>query len=240
MLTTAARPGALSLFSVSSVRLTELSPAPVDKDPDQEPRDKGARGVYREGGEPGDLRDERPFGGRTPIHPRQGHDGEQDERPDLGDDHNVLDAGRDLGADNAQGRHRDDDDDGEQRNRQLRAGEAVETQEHVGVAGRHVGQGPHDQDTRDADGPAPDPSQIRSHRPRHPRERRAAVLVGAVHVVERGCDEEHRDERGQQDSRRLHADGHDDQPDDRRQRVGRCRRGYTDDQGIPEADGILF
>ena len=234
MLATAARPGAVSLLLGLLGQVHRALPAPVDKDPDQEPPDKGAGTIDSKGREPRELRNERPFGGRAAENPRQGYDGEEQERADLGDDQDVLEVGRELGAYDAHGRHRDDDDHGEQRDRHLRAGEAVETEEQVGVACSHVGQRPHDQDAGNADGPAPDPTGPRSHGPRHPRERRAAVLVGAVHVVESGGHEEHRYERSQQNRRRLHTDGDHHQPDDGRQRVGRRRRGYADDQGVPE------
>ena len=49
--------------------------------------------------------------------------------------------------------------DGERGDRQLGAGEAVQAEKQVGVAGGHVGQGAHDQDAGHADGPAPDPTR---------------------------------------------------------------------------------
>ena len=143
-------------------------PAPVDEHPDQETTYQGAGAIDREGREPGKLRDERAFRGRASVHPHQGHDGEQQERPDLGDDHDVLDAGGDLGAYNAEGRHSDDEDDGEQGDRHLRAGEAVEAEEQVSVAGGHVGQRANDQDAGHADRPAPDPTRPTDPSPASP------------------------------------------------------------------------
>ena len=69
-------------------------PAPVDKDPDQEPADKGAGVIDSEGREPRDFRNERLLGSRAPVNFRQCHEGEEQESPDLGDDQDVLEVGR--------------------------------------------------------------------------------------------------------------------------------------------------
>ena len=80
----------------------------------------------------------------------------------------------------------------------------------------------------------------RPHRPRDPRERRAAVRVRAVHVVVRRGDQQHRDERHEQDRGRLQADARhrDDEPERRRQRVARRRRGDADDEVGHEAERV--
>ena len=69
-----------------------------------------------------------------------------------------------------------------------------------------------------------------------PGERRAAVRVGLVEVVERRRDEEHRDERDENDRRRVDADARDerDAAEHGRQAVARSRRGDADDHAREE------
>ena len=77
----------------------------------------------------------------------------------------------------------------------------------------------------------------RPHRPGDPRERRPAVGVDPVEVVERRRDEQHRHEGRQQHAGGVHADQRDERPDDGGQRVRRRRRRQPDHQELEEPDG---
>ena len=65
------------------------------------------------------------------------------------------------------------------------------------------------------------------------------VLVGAVHVEERGRDQEHRDERREQRTRRLEADDDRDRADDGGERVGGRSRGEPDGERLAEPDRVV-
>ena len=75
-----------------------------------------------------------------------------------------------------------------------------------------------------------------------PRERRAAVRVGAVHVVVGRGDQQHRHERQQQDRRRLQPDARDrdDEAERRGERVARRGRRDADHAARHEAQRILL
>ena len=137
-------------------------------------------------------------------------------------------------------RHDGDDGHGEGHHGGLGVGRAVRADQHVEVPGGHVGERADDEDAGGADRPAAHPAGPRPERAGDPRERGAAVLVGAVHVEERRGDEEHRHEGRQQHGRRLHAGDHHDDPDHRRERVGRRRRREPDHQGVDEPDRVLL
>ena len=163
---------------------------------------------------------------------------EEKQRSDLEHDEHVLDRSRELGADDADRRHQDDVRDCEHHHRGLRRRRGLPADELVRVARTHVCERADDEDPGRDHRPATEPAEPRPERARHPRERRAGVLVGAVHVEEGACDQEHRDERGEHGSRRLETDDHGDRADHRCQRIGgRCRR-QTDRQGLAEADRV--
>ena len=183
---------------------------------------------------------DRPLGRVAEPHLVERDGGEQQQRADLGADEDVLEPGREVRAEHADERHDGDDGHGEGHHGGLRVGRAVRPDQHVEVAGGHVGERADDEDAGGADRPAAHPAGPRPERARDPRERRAAVLVGAVHVEERRGDEEHRHEGRQQHGRRLHAGDHHDDPDHRRERVGRRRRREPDHQGVDEPDRVLL
>ncbi len=111
-----------------------------------------------------------------------------------------------------------------------------------GVVARHRGQAGHHEHVGDDDRPAALPAEPRAHRARHPGERRAAVRVGPVHVVVGGGDAGHREERHQHHRGRVHAQTRDrgDEPERRRQAVGRRGRGHSDHDVRDERDRVLL
>ena len=118
---------------------------------------------------------------------------------------------------------------------------AAESQpdEDVEVARSDVCERPDHENAGGADCPAADPADPRPERPRHPREDRARVLVGTVQVVERGRDEEHRDERREHRGRRLDADDHGQRPDHGGERVRGGGRREPDRERLREADCLV-
>ena len=117
---------------------------------------------------------------------------------------------------------------------------AVPADEQEAVEPGDLRQVRHHDDVGDDDRPAADPAGPRAHRPRHPRERRAAVRVGAVHVVVRRRDEQHREEGEDQHRRRLQADGRHHEREHRGERVARRGRGDADHHARDEAERVLL
>ena len=76
-------------------------------------------------------------------------------------------------------------------------GQAVQSDRQQPEPHGHIGQRADDQHAGHGDRPAADPAEPRTHRPGDPGERRPAVLVDPVQVVERRGDQQHRDEGGQ-------------------------------------------
>ena len=215
-------------------------PAPVDEDAEQQGAGQRPAAGDLERVEPGERgidRRGRPLAGEDLV---ESDPGEEQQRPDLEDHQPLLQAGGELGAEHADRRHHRD----HRQSQQGHGGRAFDQrvgadQVEEGVGG-DVGQRADDEDAGDADRPAGDPAGLRADRPRHPGEAGAAVLVGAVHVVEGRGDEEHRHEGDEQRRRRLEADDDDDRADHRGQRVGRRGRGERDRQAIAEADRVLL
>ena len=79
----------------------------------------------------------------------------------------------------------------------------VEEQEHV-LAG-DLGEAGHDQDVGGEDAPAAEPAGLRPEGPGGPGEGRAAVGIGLVQLLVADRGEQHRDEREDDDDRRLDA-----------------------------------
>ena len=192
------------------------------------------------GREPRQRRLERALGRVAERHLVERHAREQQQRADLREDQDVLEARRQVGAEHADQRHAGDDHERQDRHRGLRVRGAVGPDQDVEVARGDVGERADDQDAGGADRPAAHPAGPRPERAGHPGERRAAVLVGLVHVVEGRGDEEHRHEGREQDRRRLDAGQHDHDADDGGERVGRGRRGQPDHQRVDEADRVLL
>ena len=191
------------------------------------------RAVDRKGREPGQLRRQWPA-----LHER--HDREQQQRSDLQEDQEPLEGCRQLRAEHADRGHHADDQEREDHVGGGRVTQPVEPEEVEGVEGGHLGERADHEDSGGRDRPAADPAERGTHRARDPREGRAAVRIGAVHVVEGRRDQEHRDERGEQHGRRLDAHEHHHDREDSRQRIGGRRRRYADDQAVDEADRVLL
>ena len=126
----------------------------------------------------------------------------------------------------------------DERHGEGRVGRALPVDEQEPVEAGDLRQVRHHDDVGDDDRPAADPAGPRAHRPRHPRERRPAVRVGAVHVVVGRRDEEHRQERQDQDRGRLHADGGDHEREHRGERIARRGRRDPDHDARHEAERV--
>ena len=245
MLTSAARPGRAVGVRGLLVEVHGALPAPVDEHAREQPEHQGVEGAGLPRPQPREGGVDRARGPVVAEHLDQRDHGEQQQRAHLSADQQPRRERRELGADHADGGHGDDDHRRQDRDRYALADRlallegrqrrlpADDVEE---VVGGHVGQrADHDQ-ARGAHGEARDPAHARADRAGDPGEVGAAVRVGAVHVVEARRDQEHRDEGHEQDARCLKPDAHHDDPDDRRQRVGRCRRRDPDGQRVPEAD----
>ena len=169
------------------------------------------------------------------------HHREQPEDEDLGAEQELLDARRELDAAVADPghdrdpQHRGDDD------RRFGFAEFGEAEELEGVDRRDRRQRGHHDHVGEEDRPAVHPARHRAERARDPRERRARVGVGAVEVFVGRGDQQHRDERHEHHRGRVHADAldGDDEPQRRRQRVGR-RRGGDPDHDVGEVADRVF
>jgi hypothetical protein len=97
----------------------------------------------------------------------------------------------------------------------------------------------HHDDVGEEDRPAVDPADLRAHRACRPGERRARIGVREVEVAVSEGDEQNRDERHEQNGGRVraHAADGDDEPQRRRQAVGRRRRRDCDHDVRDVADG---
>jgi hypothetical protein len=97
----------------------------------------------------------------------------------------------------------------------------------------------HEDPGRD-DGPPTDPAEPRPQRARAPREGRPGILIGTVHVEERGRDQEHRHERGEERAGSLESDDDRHRADDGSEGVGRRRRREADREGLSKTDGVVL
>ena len=147
---------------------------------------------------------------------------------------------RQLDADHADRGHDHDPDDADERDRERSIGGRLPVEEQERVEAGDLREVRHHDDVGDDDRPAADPAGPGAHRLGYPRERRAAVRVGAVHVVVRGRDEEHRDERDDHDRGRLHADPATatTSAEDGGERVARRGRGDADHDARDEPERV--
>ena len=235
METMAARPdvdrGVAGLLGEVDRRL----PAPVGEDTEQESaaecRSAGPervepvprRGQAAERAVPGQATDERDHG-------------EHEQGEGLGQDQPVLQPRRQLRAEHADPGHQQHERHGQHQDDGRVVGQLVEADGAQGEDDAHVGQRADDEDPGHRDGPAADPAEPRPHRTGDPGERRPAVGVDPVERGERGRDQQHRHERRQEHARCVDpGEGHEG-AQDRREGVGRRRRGEPDHQGVDEAD----
>ena len=171
-------------------------------------------------------------GGAVPIADLdQGHDREDQQHRDLDAEQHLLEVGRDLDPDVADRGHGDDPPDPDQEHPAAVdvARDAVRAEELEEVVGGDLGQAGHHQDVGHDDPPAAPPPGLRAEGAGAPGERRAAVGVRAVERLVAEGDQQHGDEGADRDDRRLQApDGDDDEPEGRRQAVGRGRGGHPD------------
>ena len=168
----------------------------------------------------------------------EGDDREQREREDLGAEQPDLRARRQLDAVDADRGHDHDPDHADERDRERRVGRALPADQQEAVEAGDLRQVRHHDDVGDDDRPAAHPAPRRAHRARHPRERRAAVRVGAVHVVVRRRDEQHRQEGEDQDRRRLQPDRGHDEREHRGERVAGRGRGDADHDARDEPERV--
>ena len=216
-------------------------PAPVDEDPEQHAVDQSAAAAGEtEGREPVQTDVQRLRRGSARVDLDQSHDREGGQRQHLHRQQDPLGGSRELDAHVTDPCHHGDPDSRHDAHRQQRVGSAVPLDQQERVLAGDVGEGGHDDDVRDHDRPAGEPAHLRPHRTRHPGEARAAVRVGAVHVVVGRGDEEHRDERDDHHRGRVHphaVDG-DDEAERRREAVGGRHRGDGDDEVRQVADRV--
>ena len=213
-------------------------PAPVGEDADQQRRDQRVAVVDREGREPRPRRVDRVGACVAAPDLAERDAGEEEQRPDLGDDHHVLHARRELRAEDADRREDDDVGDREQRHRGLRAGGAVRCRRAGTCSGRRRRRASRSRGFPSCTRPSRRSSRVGPERAGDPGERRPGVAVGPVHVEERAGDQEHRHEGREQRRRRLDTDDDDERADDRRERVGRRRRREPDHERVEEADRV--
>ena len=214
-------------------------PAPVDEDRQQdaavqraeardvervEPRERGLDRVLRV----------------VHVNRDQGDDGEDHQRHELHAEQVPLGARRELDPAIADPGHDDDPGDPDDRHPERRGCGPAEQLE--GVVAGDRGEARHHEHVGDDDRPAALPAEPRAHRPGHPGERRAAVRVGAVHVVVGRRDARHREERDEDHGRRLQPQTADrgDEAQRGREAVARRGRGDADDDVGDERDRVLL
>ena len=165
-------------------------------------------------------------------------DGEEDEDHDLRAEQPPLRARRGLDPDVADGAHQHDPDHPGDADPQRAARETRPAEEQEGVAPGDLGEARHHEDVGEDQAPAAEPAGDRPERPRAPGERRAAVRVGLVQVLEAQRDKQHRHEGQHHDDRRLEADpGHGrHRPERGCEAVRRRRRGDADHHARHEAE----
>ena len=239
MLTSAAQAGRPGAVACLLGEVDRALPAPVDEDPEQECRDERREPVDCERREPVRLRPGRAVRRVAGVDLPERDEREDEQDQDLRQRQHRLQPPGELRAEDADRGHHDDDRHGERDHGPLRLGGRVPADEDVEVARPDVRERSDHENARRADRPAADPARPRPERPRHPREGRAGVLVGAVQVVERGRDQEHRHERGEHRGRRLDAHDHGHGPDHGGERVGGRGRRETDRERLREADRLV-
>ena len=165
-------------------------PPPVDEDAeDQAGRERALRDAERV--EPLQRRVDR-AGDVHRVDLPERHDREDRERQELHPEQAVLRARRGFDADVTDDRHADHPDDPDGHHCEPRRGVLPDQQ--PAVEPRDVGQVRHHDDVGGQHGPAGHPADPGAERLGGPGERRPAVRVGLVEVIERRRDEEHRDE----------------------------------------------
>ncbi len=180
---------------------------------------------------------------RAVTHLDQGHDREHEQHGELDAQQHLLEIGRDLDADVADGRHQHDPHDPDQQH-PAAAGVAADplgVEQEEEVLARHLGQAGHDEQVGGDDAPTPEPSGLGPEGPGTPGERGAAIGVGVVHLLVAVGDEQHRDERQDGDDRSLQAvDGDDHESEGGGQAVGRSGRGHPHHDGGDEPEGAAL
>ncbi len=165
---------------------------------------------------------------------------EDDERDELHPQQELLRARRQLDPAPADPGHHDDPHHADDRRIEGAGCRAGQAEQLKAVDAGDLGEVGHHDDVGDDDRPAAHPAQRRAHRAGDPRERRAAVGVRAVHVVVGQRDAEHREEGDEHDRRARESDasGQRDEPEHRRERVGRGGRRDADHDVGDEADRV--
>ena len=215
-------------------------PPPVDEQHEGEADHEALRAGHVERVEPRPRRREVPRRSRPVAHLDQGDDREDQQHGDLDAEQHLLEVGRDLDPDVADGRHGDDPPDADQEHPAAVgvAGDAVGAEELEEVVGGHLGQAGHHQDVGHDDAPAAPPPGLRPEGPGAPGERGAAVGVGAVERLVPVGDEQHGYEGDDRDDRRLQpVDGDDDEAERGRQAVGRGGGRHPHHDRGDEAEG---
>ena len=212
-------------------------PAPVDEDHQQHPDHQLVERELRRV-EPAPRRLDALRPGRAVRDLDDREDGEDQKDRHLDRDQDQLQAGRDFDPAVADvGQDDDPQDPHEQHPDARRVGtDLVGTEEQKDVLPGDLGVACHRQEVGGDRPPAArKPSGAYAERPRGPREARAAVRVGAVHLLRRPGGEEHRDEGRARRSPASDPDGRHHEAEGRGEAVGR-RRGGKSDGGAARRD----
>ena len=179
------------------------------------------------------------------VHLEQGHRRECEEHHQFNCQEGVLDSGRNLNTAIADVGHDDDPDDTRDRRPERAVGQVGQADESERVGTGDLRQVCHHDDVGGDDAPAAHPADKRSEGTRRPGEGGAAVRFGLVQFLVGHRDHVHRDERHQDDGRRLdtgqqRAAAGDDQAEARCQRICGCGGGHSDDDAGQQSESTAL